>query len=271
MDYELVIESIKTKDGVRETKLRACDDGNIYLSTPDASFKLQYNEFYDVIGEGFINCKTHEDSKLEILFAIVDEDYARIEEFLEYWDGENLKKLKDVKVNSFIRYWKTVFKFIEDNVDVKGLKPTYRTEYIDNTDCGGGIFTYVHIDLSFGLSWDDDFQKTYELTDRLSEVLVNQHLENDDEYLWFSEFMVRFEPTAKNPCDFVPNKPTFTALEEWEEDCVVPIEQFKNSIKLGMGTEGHGFYSDGINKSDIPVSLDRELNEYFKFVVWYDK
>lgn len=203
MKNELILESFKVSGCDKDIKLVACDEGYVFLSTPTGGYQLIYNGIEDILDEGFLLLEVSEGSKSNMLFPVPDDKYLEVDSFLKHWDGENLQALKDKKVKSFLDYGKKVLKFIEENIDVAKMKPTYRTEYVDNTDYGGGVSTYVYIDLSWGESWEDDFEKSHVLTSMLTSQLIDEHFDCKDDYLWFSKIIVMFEPKAKNICDFI--------------------------------------------------------------------
>lgn len=62
----------------------------------------------------------------------------------------------------------------------------------------------------------------------------------------------------------------YSEIEDWEKPCLLEIQQFYNSIKMGMGTDGSGYYSDGVMKVYEKVNLDN-LNFDYTHVIWYDK
>ncbi len=132
-----------------------------------------------------------------LFFRLRDSQISDVMDYFYYWDREKLQELKDAKWNSFKSYLQYCLDFVGKNVDVEGLKPTYVTEYVDNRDYGGGVFTYVNIYLSFGISWDDDFERTYDLTKELTSQLIDRKINGDDEYNWLGKILVEFRPTAE--------------------------------------------------------------------------
>ena len=59
-------------------------------------------------------------------------------------------------------------------------------------------------------------------------------------------------------------------LEKWEIPCIVLMSDFVNSIKHGMGVDGNGYYSNGVTRTNKPISLSN-IDTTYTHVVWYDK
>lgn len=266
IDDVLVVEQ-KSKDNY--IKLIASDEGRLYLSMSGSWYEVADSEVQYMSGIGFIACYVEGNKGTKFFVALGFSKIPDVMEYLSHWCYEELEKLKNRKVESFKAYLNYCLDYVAKNVDVENLRPTYKTEYIDNRYYGGGVFTYVHIYLSYGESWDDDYDKTYYLTEELTSQLIDRKMNGEDDYNWFGDIIVRFRPTADNREDFI-KKPTFEAIQDWESDCLVTVDKLMLSLKSGMGTGGSGYYSDGLCKTDIPVDAYK-LDKRFTHVIWYGK
>lgn len=200
IDRVLVLEQVAGKS----IKLIARDDGKIYLALPDSSYEVAEGEVQYLGGMAFIMCYVDGWRGAKMFVTLRFSQIPDVMYYFSYWGESKLQELKEEKWNSFKSYLQYCLNFIAENVDVDVLKPTYKTEYVDNRDYGGGVFTYVHIYLSFGESWDDDYRRCYELSEELTSQLIDKKLDGEDEYNWFGEVMVQFRPTTGDREDFLP-------------------------------------------------------------------
>ncbi len=203
MDRVLVLEEFCDSEGLHKVYLFACDDGCLNLRLPSGSYPLRYDEIVHISDDSYISLVVFEGSTAELLYQIEDEHYDEVADFLEYWDGYRLKELKDKKVNSFLDFWKFIFKFVEDNVDLEQTKPTFEVAPSDCRDYGGGLSIYFNIDLSWGNSWEDDYNKGRELTEELMSLLIDREFLDDDALRWYGDIFINFNPKAKNKKDFI--------------------------------------------------------------------
>ena len=253
----------------KNIQLQATDEGFIQLKLFNQYHKVVHNDLQHIIDMSFIMAQAGEGSRTNLFLPVKLSLQPDVYNYFKYWDGEKLKELKSARVKSFIAYIEYCLDFIKNNVDIETYKPTYSTEYNDNTDYGGGISTYVYVYLKCGKDWDDNFRITSQLNEFLSSQLIDRHFSGEDDYYWFSNIIVQFRPLDDNKEDFFP-KTNFKALEKWEEGCLVPVTQLIASLRSGMGTEGSGVYSDGLCKTNIPFTLS-DIDNRFNYVVWYDK
>lgn len=183
-------------------KLVVSDEGKINLNLFSQFYKVAYHGLQHFGDMSFIMAYSGEGSRTKIFFPIKLSIEPDIVEFFDYWNEEKLNELKGTKAKSFLSYLNYCLDFIRDNVDVEGLKPTYKTEYIDNTDYGGGISTYIYIYLKCGKDWDNNFKITNALNEQLSSELIDRHFVGEDDYYWFSNIIVQFRPLDDYREDF---------------------------------------------------------------------
>lgn len=202
MDDTLILESVEVDGKDKEILLVVVDTGKIILRIDHDSFEVACHDLYYMNGMTFIMVRAMEGCRLNLFVPLNLKIEPDVAAFLKYWDMLKLQEVKMKRLNSFIEYLKVCRDFISENVDVEGLKPTYATEFVDNSDYGGSVFTYIHINISWGESWSDDFNKSYDLTDNLTSLLIDRKLEGEDDFNWFSEVMVQFRPKALDSEDF---------------------------------------------------------------------
>lgn len=193
MDRNFTIEGSKSEYW-KSVRLYATDEGKITLGMYGNSFDLACDEIYHMNGMSFLMVYVNSEIKSKFFLSIKTSQEPDIKDYLRYWNASRLGDLKNNKVNSFLSYVNYCLDFIRDNVDVEGLKPTYSTEYVDNTEYGGGILTYFHIYLKCGRDWDDNFKITSALNQQLTSELIDRKFSGEDEYYWFSNMIVQFRP-----------------------------------------------------------------------------
>lgn len=197
------MSSDKTLVVSNNVTLKVSDDGKIYLNVGSQLYYLADYGIQYIQDRCFLMAYIAEGKEGKIFIPVNIGSVPDVQAYFDYWDKERLSEVKSYKVRSFLAYINHCINFVRENVDVEKYKPTYETEYIDNTDCGGGIFTYINILMSFGESWDDDFDKTYELTERLTSELIDKSLgDGGDGYRWYGEFMFVFKPKFGDREDF---------------------------------------------------------------------
>lgn len=261
----------KDKKSGQEVKMFVSDEGTIKVSLPSGVLDLYDRDILYIQDRAFLVLNTYEGTRINVMYPLKNSEELLVRDFLSCWGQKRLDEVKNAKWLNFIEYWKHIFEFVGKNIDVKGLKPKYYTEVRDHRGFGDGINIQINILLSFGLSWQDDFDKCWGLTEKLVDEQIDRYFDGLDTQNWHRYISIQFRPIAGN-------KEGFTAfsyednfyLENWEKGCIVPMETFTKSIKSGMGTEGSGFYSDGKTKSSKKVSLD-DIDFSYSHVVWYDK
>lgn len=196
-------ESTIIKSKEHEVKLLACDDGIIRVKFPDNTYILEDRNLVYISDRAFLSLCAIEGTRINFLLPLKLNEERLARDFLDYWGEKRSKELKNIKWLGFLGYWKHVLDFISKNVDIELCKPTYRTVYYDHKDTDGSEGTNIEVLMSWGVSWQDDFDKSWELTERLVDEQIDRDIDGLDGYRWYRNLMVQFRPIAGNVEDFV--------------------------------------------------------------------
>ena len=198
----LILEQItdkNTKLVKSKIELYANDDGKVYLSLPTVTHELMYNEVITFDARHFLYCRVDKDSKSKVLFPLSDNQVGKVEGFFDYWTNKRLLELKQAKWNSFCEYWQIVFKFVEENIDLaNNVTYEYHSSHFDDGD--GDVFN--HFDIHLGENYFGSkeelgeyyYEQYFRLNDKLSNILLDRYLLDDEGLVWFSGIHVQFKP-----------------------------------------------------------------------------
>lgn len=199
----------KDKKTNSEVYLLACDEGDgngvgsIKVLFPDTTYDLYDRDILYVADRGFLVLNVCKGTRINIMYPLKSSEELVVRDFLSYWGSKRLQELKQAKWLGFLGYWKHVLEFVDKNVDVEKLKPTYETYYVDNRDYGGGESLYFDIRMSYGKNWHHDFDKTNKLNNLLMSEQIDMDFDDLDEERWFSKIHINFRPLADDIEDFV--------------------------------------------------------------------
>lgn len=207
MDTKVLLT--KDKKTNSEVYLLACDEGDsngvgsIKVLFPDMTYDLYDRDILYIADRAFLVLNACKGTRINVMYPLKSSEELIVRDFLSYWGSKRLQELKQAKWLGFLGYWKHVLEFVDKNVDVEGLKPTYLTEVSDHREHGDGIHIQIHILLSFGKSWQDDFDKTWELTEKLVDEQIDRSFDGLDKHNCYSNVMIQFRPIAGYVEDFV--------------------------------------------------------------------
>lgn len=182
--------------------LRVSEDGEIKLHIAENEHTVADDSVVYLGGLAFVPCYVSGNSGGMLFFRLKDAHIPDVMDFFSYWDKGKLQELKNEKVKSFLDYISFCLDFIRSEVDVEKYKPTYSTEFVDLRDCGGGTYVSVEVFLTFGNSWDEDYEKTYDLTESLTGKLFERELQGGRK--WVGEVMVVFRPAKCDKEGYLP-------------------------------------------------------------------
>ena len=195
----LILEKItdkSTKLVKSKIELYANDDGKVYLSLPTVSHELMYNEVITFDSRHFLYCRIDKESKSKVSFPLSDSQVGKVEDFFNRWTDKRLLELKQVKWNSFCEYWRIVFKFVEDNIDLANNNITYEY-YSSHYDYDLNYFD-IHLGEDYFGSkeelGDNYYHNYFDMSDELQDILIDNYLENKDGLRWFSGIHIQFKP-----------------------------------------------------------------------------
>lgn len=200
---ELVIEQAVDKQSkkVRDSiKLRACNDANIYLSLPTATYRLLHNDLVVISGVSFLYLQVDKDSNSKLLFPIKDTDINKVKDFFNYWSKDKLSEMKMENWNSFCEFWITVFDFVRDNINLEDNKVTYEFHSDHYDDRTGYVFNNfdIHLGEEYFGSKEELGEQYYDhyidLTNKLQGELIDKYFQDDLGISWVSEFPISFRP-----------------------------------------------------------------------------
>lgn len=199
----------KDKKTNSEVYLLACDEGDsngvgsIKVIFPDMTYDLYDRDILYIADRAFLVLNACKGTRINVTYPLTLSEELIVRDFLSYWGNKRLQELKQAKWLGFLGYWKHVIEFVEKNVDVGRLKPTYETYYVDNRDYGGSESVYFNIRMSYGNNWHHDFDKTRKLNNLLMSEQIDRSLDGLDEEYWFSKIHINFRPLAEDIEDFV--------------------------------------------------------------------
>lgn len=155
---------------------------------------MRYGEIY------YLSCDVGGDVGRGILYPLDDTQVDDVDAFFDYWSDKRLLELKQAKWNSFCKYWQTVFKFVEDNIDLDNNNITYEYHSSHYDDGDGDVFN--HFDIHLGEEYFGSKEKLgekyyhnyFDISDELQSILIDNYLENKDGLRWFSGIHVQFKP-----------------------------------------------------------------------------
>ena len=192
--------SINDEKGYKAISLEVEADGEVYLNigrTHISTSKQKVVEFQEGI---FLKVYTFNQEDNALLIPLTPEKKVEVLDFLRVWNIDAIEDLKKSQWEEFLRCWSVVLSSINENIDLEKHEVHYKIHPSDLTDCGGGLSIWMNIYVTRGVSWDDDFNWSIDLNDKMFDDMFCEGVFDSGV---FSGVMINFNPKYGNREDFL--------------------------------------------------------------------
>lgn len=123
-------------------------EGDILYTTNEKSYGLAKNQIVYIGEIPFLSLYACSDKKSKFLYRIENDNFSEIRDFLSYWDDEQRSIVKKDTWDNFVKFWLTLFAFMEKHIDIDYIKPRYEFYGTDYRDIDGDLT--IHFDVFLG-------------------------------------------------------------------------------------------------------------------------
>ena len=162
----------------QNVKLSVCDEGIIWASFPDKSYKLADRNIQYIADRAFLMLPAVDGTKVNFLLPM---------------------KLNEERIaRDFLDYWKDTLNYISQLIDLDKYQCNFKYYVDDYRDCDGDFSPQFEVRIpkavlyDSGLTDEQSFDLLWDLMELVQSRQIDLHCDSKDEYYWFSKFNITF-------------------------------------------------------------------------------